>query len=124
MTYPQIHKLVLVGLFMMGAFGGEVMAQTASLPQRHVVQIRDFAFHPSHIVVDPGDTVVWVNKDFVPHFVSLVDGKWQSDVLEENQSWKLLVTKTGFFNYVCVFHPEMTGKVIAGDQHSHTHNQR
>ncbi len=108
---------------MTGIFGGEVVAQTASLPQRHVVEIRDFAFQPPHIVVEPGDTVVWINKDFVPHFVSLVDGKWQSNLLEENQSWKLLVKEAGFFNYECVFHPEMTGKVISSDEHTRTHSQ-
>ena len=122
MPFPQEYRFVIMGLLLVGLFSGEVVAQTAPSPQRHVVEIRDFAFHPSHIVVAPGDTVVWVNKDFVPHFVSLVDGKWQSDVLEEHQSWKLFVTEAGFFNYVCVFHPEMTGKVIAGDQYYLLHN--
>ncbi len=123
MRYSQIHRFVIVVLLMTGVLGGEVVALTTSSPQRHVVEIRDFAFHPAHIIVDPGDTVVWINKDFVPHFVSLVDGKWQSNALEENQSWKFVVEKAGFFNYVCVFHPEMTGKVISGDQPSLVQHQ-
>ncbi len=117
MTYPHIHKLVLVGLLMMGVFGGEVVAQTTSLPQRHVVKIQDFAFQPPQITVAPGDTVVWVNKDFVPHFVSLANGRWQSDVLEEDKTWELLVDETGSFHYVCIFHPEMAGEVTA---HGHS----
>ena len=103
---------------MMGVFGKAVVAHAASSPQRHVVEIRDFAFQPAHIVANPGDRVVWVNKDFVPHFISLVDGKWQSDALEENQSWTLLVEKPGYFDYVCVFHPAMTGKVSTPDTHT------
>lgn len=111
MTYHKINLLLIVGLLVVGTFDGEVVAQTTSLPQRHVVQIQGFVFQPAQITVAPGDTVVWVNRDFVPHFISVAGGKWQSDVLEENQSWELLVDETGSFSYVCVFHPKMTGVI-------------
>lgn len=120
MTYRHIQKLIMVSVLMMSAFGGEVLAQTTSLPQRHVVQIQDFAFQPPQITVAPGDTVVWVNKDFVPHFVSLADGKWQSEILEEGQSWELLVDESGRFHYVCIFHPEMAGDVTSHRHGLHT----
>ena len=103
---------------MVGIFGGEVVAETTSLPQRHTVHIQGFAFRPPHLTVAPGDTVVWVNGDFVPHFVSIADGKWQSPVLEEGQSWELVVEEAGKFQYLCVFHPEMTGDVRAPNTHS------
>ena len=119
-AYPQLYTFMLVGLLMTRVFSGEVMAQTASPPQRHVVQIQDFAFHPSHITVTQGDTVVWTNRDFVPHFVSLADGKWKSDLLEENQTWKLVVAESGFFHYVCIFHPEMSGEVMAQNPSAQT----
>ncbi len=124
MTYLQICRFLIVGLLMVGALGGEVEAQTTSLPQRHVVQIQDFAFLPPEITVALGDTVVWVNKDFVPHFVSIASGKWQSDIVEEDQTWELIVNESGSFHYVCIFHPEMSGEVIAHDSSSQRHHQR
>ena len=36
-------------------------------PRRHVVEIRGMAFHPAVLEIHRGDTVVWVNRDFVPH---------------------------------------------------------
>ncbi len=115
MTSHKINMLLIVGLLVVGAFDREGLAQTTSLPQRHVVQIDGFVFQPPQIRVVPGDTVVWVNRDFVPHFISVGEGKWQSDVLEENQSWELVVNETGSFSYVCVFHPKMIGIVTIHD---------
>ena len=37
------------------------------VPQRHVVEIRGMAFHPEVLEVRRGDTVVWINRDIVPH---------------------------------------------------------
>ena len=37
------------------------------VPQRHVVEIRGMAFHPEALEVRRGDTVVWINRDMVPH---------------------------------------------------------
>ncbi len=112
-----------MGLLLTGVFGGEVVAQTASSPQSHVVEIRDFAFHPTHIVINPGDTVAWVNKDFVPHFVSIADGKWQSDILEEDQTWEHIADERGSFHYICIFHPEMAGDFMAHSRPSQIMNQ-
>ncbi len=115
MTVHKINVLLILGLLVVGAFTREVLAQATSLPQRHVVQIQGFAFQPPLITVVPGDTVVWVNRDFVPHFISVDEGKWQSVVLEENQSWELVVKETGSFSYLCVFHPKMIGIVTTYD---------
>ncbi len=115
MTFHKINVLLLVGLLVGGAFDREVLTHATSLPQRHVVQIKGFAFQPPQITVLPGDTVVWVNQDFVPHFISVAEGKWQSVVLEENQSWELVVKETGSFSYLCVFHPKMIGIVTTHD---------
>lgn len=99
----------IVGLIALGIFSGEAVAQTASLPQRHVVHIEAFAFQPPQIIVSPGDTIVWVNQDIVPHFISIAEGQWQSPIIEEGQSWEMVVDQTGSHAYICVFHPKMMG---------------
>lgn len=105
MRYVNIRIGLLVEVLMVGIFGGEVVAKVTSLPQRHIVHIQGFAFRPPHLTVAPGDTVVWVNGDFVPHFVSIADGRWQSPVLVEGQFWELVVDEAGKFQYLWCFTP-------------------
>ena len=40
-------------------------------PKTHTVTIENFGFQPESLTVTRGDTIVWVNKDLVPH----TDGK-------------------------------------------------
>jgi plastocyanin len=99
----------ILGLITLGIFNGEAVAQTASLPQRHVVYIEAFTFQPPQIAVSLGDVIVWVNHDLVPHFLNIAEGQWQSPVIEEGQSWEMVVDQEGSYAYICVFHPKMTG---------------
>lgn len=100
----------IIGLAALGIFNGEAVATAASsLPQRHVVHIEAFAFSPKQITIAPGDTIVWVNQDIVPHFLNIANNHWQSPVIEEGQSWEMVVDQAGSYAYICVFHPQMTG---------------
>jgi len=104
---------VLIGLFTILLLdGGAVAAQkvtTASPSQRHIVEIRDFGFHPQRILVSPGDTIVWINRDIVPHTATAKDGRWGSEDLEEGESWEMVVKQRGIRSYFCEFHPNMRG---------------
>lgn len=99
----------IISLLALGIFNEEAVAQTASLPQQHVIHIEAFAFQPPQIIVSPGDTIVWVNQDIVPHFLNIGEDQWQSPVIEGGQSWEMVVDQTGRFAYICVFHPKMAG---------------
>ena len=88
---------------------GEAVSNAASPPHLHVVEIQAFQFHPQRIVIAPGDTIVWVNRDIVPHTVTANGGTWESQTLEEGQSWQVVVEATGVYSYFCKFHPHMTG---------------
>lgn len=56
--------------------GGSLASEAAQLPaaRRHVVEIRDFGFHPQSIQVSVGDIIVWTNRDIVPHTATAGDG--------------------------------------------------
>lgn len=88
---------------------GEAVSKTASLPRRHVIEIREFSFFPHRIVVAPGDTIVWVNRDIVPHTITANSGMWRSQALEEGQTWEVVIEIHGHIGYFCEFHPHMTG---------------
>ena len=84
---------------------------TALRPQRHVVEIQAFSFQPQRTVLSPGDTIVWINRDVVPHTVTAEAATWHPHILEEGQSWETVVTEGGRFPYFCEFHPHMKGLV-------------
>ncbi len=113
MRPSDILMRCIMALVALGIFCGEAVAQTASLPQRHIIQIEAFAFQPTQITVSPGDTIVWVNNDIVPHFLNIAEGQWQSAVIEEGQSWEMMVDQAGSYAYLCAFHPKMTGAFFA-----------
>ena len=89
---------------------------TASPSQRHVVEIRDFGFYPQRIIVSTGDTIVWINRDIVPHTATTEDGTWGSKDLEEGDSWEMVVKNGGIQSYFCDFHPQMTAVMEARKQ--------
>lgn len=55
----------------------------------------------------PGDTVVWTNRDIVPHTATAEDGSWTSPSLKEGESWAMIVETEVSADYLCAFHPAM-----------------
>jgi len=44
----------------------------------HIVDISDLTFSPQSLEVKVGDTITWVNNDFIPHTATAVDKSWDS----------------------------------------------
>lgn len=82
-----------------------------SLSQAHVVQIRNLQFIPSELLVAPGDTVIWVNNDLIPHTVTADDRRWDSDRLNSDDQWELVVHEGMRETYFCRYHPSMTARL-------------
>ena len=76
-----------------------------------VVEIGNFKFKPEAPSAKPGDVIVWINKDIVPHTVTAKDGSWDSGLIEAGGQWELVVTKETIPAYSCRFHPSMTAKL-------------
>lgn len=79
--------------------------------ERHRVEIQGFAFVPERLVVAPGDTVVWVNRDLAPHTVTAEDARWDSQRLEADIAWELHITEEMAGDYFCRYHPGMRGQL-------------
>ncbi len=89
---------------------------------RHRVDIQRFTFMPERLVVAVGDTVVWVNRDLVPHALAAQDGSWGSSSLETNITWELRVTEETSGAYFCPYHPTMRGQVqVRRKERTHGH---
>ena len=77
-------------------------------PQTHTVTIDATSYQPKSLVVHAGDTVVWVNKDFIPH-TATAKGTFDSQITQAGASWSYTPAAKGRADYVCLFHPTMTG---------------
>ena len=71
----------------------------------HTVTIEGMRFQPEHLTVAEGDTIVWVNRDLVPHTATSEAGSFDSQVIQAEKSWTFTPRKKGEFAYVCTFHP-------------------
>jgi plastocyanin len=74
----------------------------------YTVTIESMRFQPEHLTVARGDTIVWVNKDPVPHTATSSDGVFDSKTIQPEKSWRFTAREKGEFAYVCTFHPTMT----------------
>lgn len=90
---------------MLGIIGPSMAAQ----PKTHTVTMESMRFQPDVLTVAPGDIVVWVNKDLVPHTATSKVGGFDSNVILASESWRYTVPKKGDFAYICTFHPAMKG---------------
>lgn len=86
--------------------------QTAS-PKRYNVSIINFAFNPSILNINKGDTVFWTNSDSAPHRV-LGDNldSLNGPVMNINETYSFTFTDSGTFNYRCSIHPMMKASVV------------
>ncbi len=105
-TAAALAVAVLLGVTSSPMVAGE------SLSQSHTVQIRNLRFSPSELVVAPGDTVVWVNNDLIPHTITADDRSWDSERLNQNDRWEVVVHEGMRETYFCRYHPSMTGRLL------------
>lgn len=100
---------VLALTFCASTFFSDVAGAQKQAPQKHTVVIHNFAFQPTDLAANVGDTIVWKNTDIVSHTVTAADGSFDSDEIKPGKSWKLVAKKAGTFQYSCSPHPNMHG---------------
>ena len=104
-----MKRMACASLFMALLLGG-VAADAAG--KTHTVRIEGMKFVPERVEVAAGDTIVWTNKDIVPHTVTAADAKVESGELQTGKSFKLVARKPGEIGYLCRLHPVMKGVVV------------
>lgn len=92
--------------------GGGNPAREPAGPRTHTVRIEGMQYVPAEIHVRPGDMVVFLNADLVPHTVTeRVMCQFDSGLIDKNASWKITCPKEGTFEYRCRYHPPMLGTI-------------
>ena len=77
----------------------------------------DKCFTPNNVRVSVGSSVTWKNDDSQPHTVFSgnpadgPDGKFESELIKPGKTFPTKFTKKGTFDYFCLIHPWMQGRV-------------
>ena len=74
------------------------------------IEIKGIAFPPAKATAKVGDTVEWINKDFVVHSATARDKSWDVNI-PANKSGRAVMKKAGKIVYYCRYHPNMTGEI-------------
>lgn len=88
---------------------GYLGAADTRKPVTHTVTIDGASFTPEVLTVKAGDTIVWMNKDIIPHTATSKAAGFDSLLIATGKSWTYEAATTGDFPYVCTFHPTMKG---------------
>jgi len=82
-------------------------------PITHTVEIRGMEFHPAVLTAAVGDTIVWINRDIVPHTATGAGkGRWDTGQLGQGAMGRYVPQHAGTARYSCTLHPTMHGKLI------------
>ena len=65
------------------------------------IDIKNFVFTPSTIIVGDGDTITWVNDDSSSHTVTADDGSFDSSSLSLRKSYVHSFNAKGTFTHHC-----------------------
>ena len=101
-----------LGIPGLGVGAGNFTASAQQKPETVEVKIDNFSFGPAELTVAVGTTVMWTNRDDIPHTVVSTDKVFKSKVLDTDEKFSYTFTQPGTFSYFCSIHPKMTGKVV------------
>ena len=74
------------------------------------VEVKSLAFTPAEISARVGDTIEWVNDDFVAHTATARSGEWDVK-LAPHATGRTVAKSSGKVEYYCRYHPAMKGQV-------------
>ncbi|WP_085633924.1 MULTISPECIES: cupredoxin family copper-binding protein [unclassified Pseudomonas] len=76
------------------------------------IDIKEFMFGPKDLTVAVGTKVTWVNDDQIPHTVAETHKAFRSGALDTDDTFSWVFDTPGEFDYFCVLHPQMIGKIV------------
>ncbi|SFK74482.1 cupredoxin domain-containing protein [Methylocapsa palsarum] len=76
------------------------------------ITIDNFSFHPDKLSVKAGTTIVFRNRDDIPHTVASAEGVFRSEALDTDDAFSFTFDKPGVYPFFCSLHPKMTGEII------------
>ena len=86
----------------------------AAAPPDVPVTIDNFKFSAPELSIPVGTTVVWTNRDDIPHTVTSADGPrlFASRPLDTDDHFSFRFDHAGRYGYFCSLHAHMQGVVV------------
>ena len=113
----------LMGTFLLGVAVAAVASISlhaekgaAADPAPVDIKIDNFTFAPQRLIVRAGTTVIWRNRDDIPHAIASSSRLFKSKALDTDDTYAFTLTTAGTFEYFCSLHPQMTGTIVVEDQ--------
>ena len=97
--------------FLTAVILGAVLASPVRAADMEVT-IDNFAFTPKELTVKAGSTIVFHNRDDIPHSVVGSKGEYHSKALDTDESFSFTFAKAGSYAYSCGLHPRMQGRIV------------
>jgi plastocyanin len=88
----------------------------AADPAPAKIEIDNFTFAPRQLIVKVGTTVIWRNRDDIPHAVASSTRVFKSKALDTDDTYAFTLTAAGTYAYFCSLHPQMTGTIVVEGQ--------
>ena len=111
-----MKSLLLSAALAIGLVGSALFAQPAvaglSATGPTIVKIQDFAYTPTSVTIEAGQTVEWINEDSAQHTATAHDGTFKSPNLNKGDKFSHTFAKAGTYTYYCAFHRGMRGTVV------------
>ena len=79
------------------------------------VNVAQLAFAPAQVSAHVGDTIEWVNTDFVAHTATARSKEWDITVPPKGTG-SVVLKSVGVIDYYCRFHPNMRGRITVEDK--------
>ncbi|MFO1464914.1 MAG: cupredoxin family copper-binding protein [Steroidobacteraceae bacterium] len=86
-------------------------AAAGASPRLHVIVVENMRFNPQQITVNRGDRIRWVNRDLFPHTATASNGAFDSHEIAVQGTWTYVAARAGEYDYLCVLHPTMKGRI-------------
>lgn len=101
-------KWILSALIVAPLWLQSVSAHAATIQ----IVMEKLLFQPAETQAKVGDTIEWVNNDFLAHTATATSGDDWNVVIAPKKTEKLVLQKSGTIEYYCKYHPNMKGKLI------------
>jgi plastocyanin len=98
------------------AFAAAVLIVFAAPAAAETIRINvdKLAFTPAEVSAHVGDTIEWVNTDFLAHTATARSKEWDV-MIAPNKTGRIVLKRPGDIDYYCRFHPNMTGKISVSE---------
>jgi plastocyanin len=105
------RSFVAAALALLPALLYSPVSLAASAARVHIIRLNKMKFGPAPEGARVGDTIEWVNDDFLRHTATARNGAFDVD-LKPGGKARVVLKTAGQIAFYCRYHPGMTGRLI------------